>query len=412
MTGFLNGIIQLPIINITDSGVDFVCPGTGPTSSLREYTSFFSQVGTFIPIAGLLFTIAVYGAKSIFGIMTTCLIDDIVIITTSFGPIFWWYTFTKPLWFYGVTNQIQDTNQNYGLIYSIILCILFGTMIIVQTIAAIIRFHFHQRRNKLDEVSLWFRMAPNGVIECTYKHGEDEKVFAEIKVRNINEVVHFYKMDETQDKWIRCRFGSAGGYFYICEEKEDEGKSEKNEEKIISEKEKSEKEKEKNYKYFYVTIDDKWVHFYELEYKYDKEEHIKDLLKGVFESEPILKEIMEITETEENCILKHRNCERIKEVMKKNLKDEKRKTLEAEGENVTNTNIIDVEKATETKMKTIKVKKMKAEDKVLINILETGALNYFIYSHRKDYKGNKENDKPKVPKVKYVFDINKVHKKC
>ncbi|CAJ0625862.1 9332_t:CDS:2 [Entrophospora sp. SA101] len=581
MTGFLNGIIQLPIINITDSGVDFVCPGTGPTSSLREYTSFFSQVGTFIPIAGLLFTIAVYGAKSIFGIMTTCLIDDIVIITTSFGPIFWWYTFTKPLWFYGVTNQIQDTNQNYGLIYSIILCILFGTMIIVQTIAAIIRFHFHQRRNKLDEVSLWFRMAPkqfdefnsdngskvvvyarqinllflnyfmnfcyflatlclvvtyhfpdlekyitsksrrysgfvrkkvffftiilcilhaffeyywfctdpffnanfntilvivltrsiasffsnSGVIECTYKHGEDEKVFAEIKVRNINEVVHFYKMDETQDKWIRCRFGSAGGYFYICEEKEDEGKSdekvfaeikvrninevvhfykmdetqdkwircrfgsaggyfyiceekedegksEKNEEKIISEKEKSEKEKEKNYKYFYVTIDDKWVHFYELEYKYDKEEHIKDLLKGVFESEPILKEIMEITETEENCILKHRNCERIKEVMKKNLKDEKRKTLEAEGENVTNTNIIDVEKATETKMKTIKVKKMKAEDKVLINILETGALNYFIYSHRKDYKGNKENDKPKVPKVKYVFDINKVHKKC
>ncbi|CAJ0752877.1 7516_t:CDS:2 [Entrophospora sp. SA101] len=358
MTGFLNGIIQLPIINITDSGVDFVCPGTGPTSSLREYTSFFSQVGTFIPIAGLLFTIAVYGAKSVFGIMTTCLIDDIVIATTSFAPIFWWYTFAKPLWFYGVTNQIQDTNQNYGLIYSIILCILFGTMIIVQTIAAIIRFHFHQRRNKLDEVSLWFRMAPNGVIECTYKHGEDEKVFAEIKVRNINEVVHFYKMDETQDKWIRCRFGSAGGYFYICEEKEDEGKS------------------------------------------------------GVFESEPILKEIMEITETEENCILKHRNCERIKEVMKKNLKDEKRKTLEAEGENVTNTNIIDVEKATETKMKTIKVKKMKAEDKVLINILETGALNYFIYSHRKDYKGNKENDKPKVPKVKYVFDINKVHKKC
>ncbi|CAJ0840846.1 15040_t:CDS:2 [Entrophospora sp. SA101] len=128
----------------------------------------------------------------------------------------------------------------------------------------------------------------------------------------------------------------------------------------------------------------------------------------VFESEPILKEIMEITETEENCILKHRNCERIKEVMKKNLKDEKRKTLEAEGENVTNTNIIDVEKATETKMKTIKVKKMKAEDKVLINILETGALNYFIYSHRKD---SEEEDKQKVQKVqkeKYIFKIREV----
>ncbi|CAJ0823160.1 12976_t:CDS:2 [Entrophospora sp. SA101] len=120
MTGFLNGIIQLPIINITDSGVDFVCPGTGPTSSLREYTSFFSQVGTFIPIAGLLFTIAVYGAKSVFGIMTTCLIDDIVIATTSFAPIFWWYTFAKPLWFYGIIHEIQgDLIYDKDLINSI-----------------------------------------------------------------------------------------------------------------------------------------------------------------------------------------------------------------------------------------------------------------------------------------------------
>ncbi|CAJ0750586.1 6370_t:CDS:1, partial [Entrophospora sp. SA101] len=164
MTGFLNGIIQLPIINITDSGVDFVCPGTGPTSSLREYTSFFSQVGTFIPIAGLLFTIAVYGAKSVFGIMTTCLIDDIVIATTSFAPIFWWYTFAKPLWFYGIIHEIQgDLIYDKDLINSITIGVLFGIMIILQIFGAIVRFHFHQCRNELNKDSIWFQMLPKNL---------------------------------------------------------------------------------------------------------------------------------------------------------------------------------------------------------------------------------------------------------
>ncbi|CAJ0768415.1 20806_t:CDS:1, partial [Entrophospora sp. SA101] len=43
VTDFLANIIQLPQINVTENGVDFICPGTGPTSSLEEYTSFFSQ---------------------------------------------------------------------------------------------------------------------------------------------------------------------------------------------------------------------------------------------------------------------------------------------------------------------------------------------------------------------------------
>ncbi|CAJ0634795.1 10017_t:CDS:2 [Entrophospora sp. SA101] len=161
VTNFLAGIIELPQINVTYDGVDFVCPGSSSIGSLQAYTSFFSQVGTFIPITGLLFTIAVYGTKSIFGIMTTCLLDDIVILTTSFGPILWWYTYTKPLWYYGVIHEIkEDLIYDKDLINSIAIGIFFGSMVILLTFWGIIRFHFHQYRNELNKDSIWFQMLP------------------------------------------------------------------------------------------------------------------------------------------------------------------------------------------------------------------------------------------------------------
>nr|CAG8599673.1 6784_t:CDS:2 [Entrophospora candida] len=363
MNDFLSEIIKLPQFENTDNGTLLMCPGNNTTSSLKTYADFFSQVGTFIPIAGLLFTISIYGTTSIFGIMTTCFLDDIVIITTSFGPIFWWYTFSKPFWFYGIINQLHDLNYNHDHIYSIVLSVLFGSMIIILFLGRIIRFHFHKRRNKLNEESLWFQMLPEKfrltnkeffsalkalyiwIIECIYKHGEDEKVFAEIKVKNINEVVYFYKND------IKYRIGSAEEYFYICEEDDDEGKN--------------------------------------LEYKYDEEKQIEKLndkifkkyfLKvkkylfgqGVFESDPILEEIKEITKAKTKC--SHLICEKIKKDM------EKTTGAEIPGEN-------------RVKPKRIKVEWMGVEDKVRINILETGALNYFIYSHRKDSKDKCENKK-------------------
>nr|CAG8614838.1 10596_t:CDS:2 [Entrophospora candida] len=291
VTNFLNGIIQLPQVDVTDDGVDFICPGSsGSTSSLEKYTDFFSQVGTFIPMAGLLFSIVVYGAKSIFGIMTTCLIDDVVILVTSLGPIFWWYTFAKPIWFYGVVHEIQgDLNYDKGLINSIAIGVMFGSMVIILTFWAIIRFHFHQRRNELDNVSIWFKMLPGDlqltnkeffsafkamfiwgyflhsvevivysvltykyvfstyfrqieqlIIECTYRHGKKEKVYAEIKVKSINEIVYYYKDDKGD---IRYRFGSTGGYFYVCEEKYHEKKVE--DKKVEDKKVKDKKDKKR-----------------------------------------------------------------------------------------------------------------------------------------------------------------------
>ncbi|CAJ0835844.1 4182_t:CDS:2, partial [Entrophospora sp. SA101] len=386
VTNFLAGIIELPQINVTYDGVDFVCPGSSSIGSLQAYTSFFSQVGTFIPITGLLFTIAVYGTKSIFGIMTTCLLDDIVILTTSFGPILWWYTYTKPLWYYGVIHEIkEDLIYDKDLINSIAIGIFFGSMELrltnkefftafkamfiwgyflhsIEVIVYIVTYHFpnlekyvfcitgkkrHYNGFVLFNTTLTIVLtrsiasffSDNGVIECTYKHGGDEKVYAEIKVKNINEI---------------------------------------------------------------------------LVYKYDEEKHIKDLLKdkkfqnirrfflnvkkylfgkGVFESGPILEEIKKITGAEETCPLKHHNCERIKEAMKKRIKCRKKKTKKVKGEKENNDGPI-----------TIEVKRMRAENMVRINILETGALNYFIYSHRKD---SEEEDKQKVQKRSSIKNAKK-----
>ncbi|CAJ0748409.1 17803_t:CDS:2, partial [Entrophospora sp. SA101] len=284
VTNFLAGIIELPQINVTYDGVDFVCPGSSSIGSLQAYTSFFSQVGTFIPITGLLFTIAVYGTKSIFGIMTTCLLDDIVILTTSFGPILWWYTYTKPLWYYGVIHEIkEDLIYDKDLINSIAIGIFFGSMLV-------------------------------------YKYDEEKHI-----------------KDLLKDK------------------------------------------KFQNIRRFFLNVK---------KYLFGK---------GVFESGPILEEIKKITGAEETCPLKHHNCERIKEAMKKRIKCRKKKTKKVKGEKENNDGPI-----------TIEVKRMRAENMVRINILETGALNYFIYSHRKD---SEEEDKQKVQKVqkeKYIFKIREV----
>ncbi|CAH1762112.1 14454_t:CDS:2 [Entrophospora sp. SA101] len=601
VSSFLSKVVQLPQISIVNGELIFSCPSTDSYSNLEEYTSFFSQVGTFIPITGLLFTIAVYGTKSIFGIMTTCFLDDIVIFTSSFGAIFWWYTFAKPFWLTAVTRAMEmDSNYDYSRMYSTVFKILIGSAIFVLALMAIIRFHFHKRRNQLDEDSLWFKAFPknchlnnkqffshlkayviwvfflhsieiiaysifsyrhifsaifkrfeqvnadkglnfvvytkqinllflnyfmnfcyflaalclvvtyhipkwekyllcitsknrryrgfvrkkvffftvtlcilhvffeyywfctdpffstvfntllvtvltrsiasfftdNGVIECTYKHGDDEKVFSEIKAGNINEVVYFYKNDKMDkndktepDKWISL--------FKRQTEQEKAEKAKKEKEKL---------EKAKKFEYFYVTIDEKWVHFYKLDYKYDEEEQLKNAStlkryiliakkyffgKIVFESEPILREVRKMTKADKNCPLEHHNCEQIKGFMKDiehglryNKSGEPKKNSFFRNSLLKMNNKVDVKKTeventeepkknTEVKVKKVQVKRMEAEDKVLINILETGFLNYFIYSHRKDRDGSyDEYGNYDENEYKYEFEISEVHKKC
>ncbi|CAJ0823156.1 12974_t:CDS:2 [Entrophospora sp. SA101] len=473
IANFFSDIIRFPQIVVINDEIDFVCPSTKDYSNLKEYTSLFSQVGTFTPIAGLLFSIFIYGAKSVFGIMTTCLIDDMVIIAASFGPILWWYTFAKPLWLFGIIHEIQkDTNYNYEFIYSIVLGILLGSMVVILILGSILRLHFHNRRNKLNEDSLWFHMSPknyrltnkeffavstaffvwgffihsieviiysvlsynyifltifrefdelnsnNGskvvvlatyhfpdlekyiiciasenrlyhvftvllaivltrsitsffsdseVVLRIYNQYKDEKVYAEMEARNIKEVQYFYTWDKRLKKSIRCRFSSAGEYFYIHEEEEKFVKSEeKNREENVEE-EKEEKEEELeggNHGYYYVTIGDKWVYFYKLDYKYNKDlendleffPKMKRYIfgKGALESGPIIEEIKKIIQIGKNTYYyKYEEFGKVKNI-EFLLSDGKEFQKRKPEDNITEKNGTKIE-----------VKRMEADDKVL-----------------------------------------------
>ncbi|CAJ0828281.1 12463_t:CDS:2 [Entrophospora sp. SA101] len=77
----------------------------------KIFGTFGCQLGKFIPIAFLLFTVAVYGTKSVFGYMKTCLIDDVTILTSSLVPIFSWYIFGKPLWYKVLGNFTEEYHE-------------------------------------------------------------------------------------------------------------------------------------------------------------------------------------------------------------------------------------------------------------------------------------------------------------
>src|SRR5947209_7364524 len=127
-SGYFNKILQFPQVSVNNSNIEFNCPAQGVFSDLKVSSTFFSQVGTFIPIVGFLITVSVYGTKSVFGYMTTCLLDDIVILTSTLALIFSWYTFSKPLWLTAVIFSIQNWEfpHDYNFVFSTVLIILFG----------------------------------------------------------------------------------------------------------------------------------------------------------------------------------------------------------------------------------------------------------------------------------------------
>ncbi|CAJ0753290.1 6513_t:CDS:2, partial [Entrophospora sp. SA101] len=89
-----NNIIQFPISDPTQSKSGFTCPVVGNYNDLKIYPSFFSQLGTFFPILGLLFTVAVYanllqGAASKRDALSTFFIAKkaVVIVGSDSGPV-------------------------------------------------------------------------------------------------------------------------------------------------------------------------------------------------------------------------------------------------------------------------------------------------------------------------------------
>src|SRR5436305_6711816 len=150
-SGYFNKIIQFPQISVIDStNITFSCPAHGVFSDLSVSPTFFSQAGTFVPIVGFLITVSVYGTKSVFGYMTTCLLDDIVILTSTLALIFSWYTFSKPLWLSAVVFSIQNREfpHGYSFAFSATLMILFVSLFIILLLLGTARFFFHIRRNK------------------------------------------------------------------------------------------------------------------------------------------------------------------------------------------------------------------------------------------------------------------------
>src|SRR6266542_725736 len=104
---FMEGVVYLPEYTNNNGKMEFSCPSTNYSEKV-VYNTFSSQIGAFIPIIGLLFTVTVYGTKSAFGYVTTGHLDDIIIFSFSLVPIFPWYTMVNLIFLiYSYTDQIS-----------------------------------------------------------------------------------------------------------------------------------------------------------------------------------------------------------------------------------------------------------------------------------------------------------------
>src|SRR6266542_7122864 len=145
-------IINFPNYENNNGTMEFSCPSAEYTEEV-VYTAFSSPIGAFIPIIGLLFTVAVYGTKSAFGYITTCHLDDIVIFTSSLAPIFAWYTVVKLLlliflYLSYMSPDSSSNNKDIIKMYKNLAGILVGLLVFVVIVLAIIKICFHKRRMK------------------------------------------------------------------------------------------------------------------------------------------------------------------------------------------------------------------------------------------------------------------------
>ncbi|CAH1767719.1 4256_t:CDS:2, partial [Entrophospora sp. SA101] len=411
----------------------------------KVFGTFGSQLGTFIPIAFLIFTVAVYGTKSVFGYMKTCLIDDVVILTSSLVPMLSWYIFGKPLWYnlikkdtddlYKITedfvniygknlsainkaeflDRINDINENFNkelytnengteLYYANyeddnsktgpIISTIFNSLLVTILTRSIASFFSSQGIVKVEDIDKHYYK--------NYRHA----VFAKMNAENIQHFNHFYKSDfYDKDDTLegrelkRYKVDSVDGYVYVTEEPD------------------SEKPDSKEPLYYYVLTNNKSVYFRVLKmvsededngswswksllllFKNKEEERIKRQVKKA-----IRKLIKEDKETEvdkkvKSCV-KH-YCEGVKQkedtfILKVD-QELKKKEMSRLITDVLKKNNIPVKEEEDDDM-IDKNKDWKIEGYVLVNVLQTGFLNYIFYSHRVSEKNkpiSKVDNKP------------------
>ncbi|CAJ0755042.1 9422_t:CDS:2 [Entrophospora sp. SA101] len=378
----------------------------------KIFGTFGCQLGKFIPIAFLLFTVAVYGTKSVFGYMKTCLIDDVTILTSSLVPIFSWYIFGKPLWYKVLGNfteeyheihvavndytrknnttrddskvsgfnfKIDEINKHYKFRVVEITIVLLTSFSVVVCLMLYIGSAFYKRRSKPNDK---FFVTVYTCVEINYflKQYDDELrdfVFAKMSVKNIQDLDHFYKSDYGDDtiksrnmkNLKRYKVNSVDGYVYVREDPKETEEHEETEEGVAE---------HPKVDYFYVIIDDESVYLHKLEitkddnidgwnwklffcfWKDKKEERIKKQIKegiksfiNVPENRKIEKDYNEV----------NNGMTKPEEIMA--FDDEKSEKAVNSGENIIE-----------------KTKTWKIEGYVLVNVLQTGFLNYLVYSHR------------------------------
>ncbi|CAJ0766244.1 14717_t:CDS:2 [Entrophospora sp. SA101] len=363
----------------------------------KVFGTFGSQLGTFIPIAFLIFTVAVYGTKSVFGYMKTCLIDDVVILTSSLVPMLSWYIFGKPLWYNLIkkdTDDLYKITEDFVNIYG-------------KNLSAINKAEFLDRINDINEnFNKEVGIVKVEDIDKHYYKNYRHAVFAKMNAENIQHFNHFYKSDfYDKDDTLegrelkRYKVDSVDGYVYVTEEPD------------------SEKPDSKEPLYYYVLTNNKSVYFRVLKmvsededngswswksllllFKNKEEERIKRQVKKA-----IRKLIKEDKETEvdkkvKSCV-KH-YCEGVKQkedtfILKVD-QELKKKEMSRLITDVLKKNNIPVKEEEDDDM-IDKNKDWKIEGYVLVNVLQTGFLNYIFYSHRVSEKNkpiSKVDNKP------------------
>ncbi|CAG8726253.1 11147_t:CDS:1, partial [Dentiscutata heterogama] len=96
----LGAIFYSPTTSKTDNGdIRFQCH-TGTYYDEVSHSSIISQLSSITAIAGLIINIAFYGVTSKLHLKTTCILDDLLILTFFLTPIFSWFFTVKPAWFF------------------------------------------------------------------------------------------------------------------------------------------------------------------------------------------------------------------------------------------------------------------------------------------------------------------------
>ncbi|GBB86413.1 hypothetical protein RclHR1_12860001 [Rhizophagus clarus] len=245
LSNYFNQIIEFPKIDTGANENVFMCETTEYYNK-ELFPSFYSQIGTFIPATGLLFTVAVYGTTSAFNYKTTCLIDDFVILTFALAPIFSWYTLTKPMWLYRLIKSMNLNNEEFLSTFfenDLIIVILFVSYVIIVIIMNVfICIHKHNDKGKL-----YAQIKPEviGKVRTFYTHkspptGESRhnsnKEYIKYRVHKVNKVEeHIYVKDLDSKKYYYVIFVNNSTYLYHLRDVKDH-QSKKKERQNIREK--------------------------------------------------------------------------------------------------------------------------------------------------------------------------------